>query len=105
MGWKTDPTFVIRRDPTEDPNPFLHSPPGSPQPEDEPMSSAEGQPPTTSGKSTRRGIDPTESPSAAGHTHIDTLTTPHGEPITMGHELPPTDAPPTSSVKFVAYIT
>jgi len=41
---------------------------------------------------------PDKVPPAAGHTHIDTLITPRGEPIKMRPESTPTDAPTTSTI-------
>jgi len=99
MGWKPDPTFVIRRDPIKEASyPFPHSPPGSPHPEDELMSSTNGQPPTPSGKSARQGIDPIEAPSSAGPSHKDNFTIPQGEFVTSGAALPLTHVPPTNTI-------
>ena len=98
MGWKTDPTFIIRPDPNgEATYPFPHSPTSSHQPEEKHMSYTEGQSPTTLGDSPWPGINPTKPPSTEGHTTIDNHTTPHGEPTQTGPELMPTDVPPTST--------
>jgi hypothetical protein len=99
MGWKPDPAFVIRQDPIgEIPYPFPHSPSGSPSPEDELMAFIDEQPSTPSGKSARQGMGPIEASPFAGPTHKDILTSPHGEPVTTGHTLPPTVVPPTATI-------
>ncbi len=91
MGWKPDPTFVIRPDINRDASfPFLHSPPGSPQTEEDAPSSIE-QPPYSPDTPTISGDDLVGA-SPIRPTFIDSRTAPKSARPPTGQVLPPTTA-------------
>jgi hypothetical protein len=79
MGWKPDPTYVIRHDPpAETLYPFPHSPLGSPPPLGVSTSPTCGHSPTLPRETTPRDNDPMEDTSDVfADTEVSTIS--HGD--------------------------
>ena len=85
MGWTPDPTFVLRTDlNTEASYPFPHSPPGSPHPEEEPISPTYGLTPTPTGQPPQKERDHNMTHISESPTQRDISLPPPGEFNTTG---------------------